>query len=462
MRWLALLAVCLAVCACGGSHHAASTTGGADSRAGFAHPRLTAAHPCRGTSGFTCATLVVALDHGGQAAGSLRLAVGYASNATAPHGVLVFLTGGPGQPGVPFLERVQSRLGSDMRGYRLVMFDQRGTGRDALKCPVLQTAAGASDLVVPPPGAIHACARAIGPSQRYYTTSETAADIDSLRKAFGVSKLTLDGVSYGTFVAERYALAYPQHVARLVLDSVVPQRGVDATYLAALQATARVLHSACAEQHCGFDSARDVATIVRTQRNGPELLDALVAQSVGFPSFAGVLGVLHDAARGNLGPLKRFFAAVHRGDAVPAAILSQGLHESALCAELAPPWDPASSSSARSLTVTRAAAQLTPAQLYPWDRATALGNGLAVGCEQWPATKPPAVPTGNVSGDLPRVPVLLFSGERDLSTPLAWGREEAAKAPEGRLVVVPRAGHSVQLRSTNVSARETLARFLAG
>jgi pimeloyl-ACP methyl ester carboxylesterase len=155
-------------------------------------------------------------------------------------------------------------------------------------------------------------------------------------------------------------------------------------------------------------------------------------------------------------------AAVHRGDAVPAAILSQGLHESALCAELAPPWDPASSSNARSLTAARATADLTAAQLYPWDRATALGNGLAVGCEQWPATKPPAAPTGNLSGDLPRVPVLLFSGERDLSTPLAWGREEAAKAPEGRLMVVPRAGHSVQLRATNASARKVLAQFLAG
>jgi pimeloyl-ACP methyl ester carboxylesterase len=405
---------------------------------------------------------VVPLDHGGQATGSLRLAVGYASNATAPHGMLLFLTGGPGQPGVPFLERVQSRLGSDMRGYRLVMFDQRGTGGDALKCPELQAVAGGSDLVVPPPGAIQACAGAIGPSQRYYTTSETAADIDSLRKAFGISKLTLDGVSYGTFVAERYALAYPQHVARLVLDSVVPQQGVDATYLATLQATARVLRSACAEQHCRFDPARDVATIVRTQRDGPKLLDALVAQSVGFPSFAGVLGVLHDAARGNLGPLNRFFAAVHEGDAAPAIALSQGLHEAALCAELAPPWAPASSSAARSLTVARAAAALTAAELYPWDRATAVGNGLAVGCEQWPATKPPAVPTGNVSGDLPRVPVLLFSGERDLSTPLAWGRKEAAKAPDGRLVVVPRAGHSVQLRATDAGPREVLARFLGG
>jgi pimeloyl-ACP methyl ester carboxylesterase len=341
------------------------------------------------------------------------------------------------------------------------MFDERGTGADALKCPVLQSVAGASDLVVPPPGAIQACARVVGPSRRYYTTSETAADIDALRQAFGVSKLTLDGVSYGTFVAERYALAYPQHVARLVLDSVVPQQGVDATYLAALQATARVLRSACAEQRCGFDPARDVAAIVRTQHDGPRLFDALVAESVGFPSFAGVLGALHAAARGDLRALNRFFAAVHRGDAAPAAVLSQGLHEAALCAELASPWDPTSSWAARTLTVTRAAADLTAADLYPWDRATALGNGLAVGCEQWPATTPPAVPSGNASGDLPRVPVLLLSGERDLSTPLAWGREEAARAPEGRLVVVPRAGHSVQLRKTNVGAREVLARFLA-
>jgi pimeloyl-ACP methyl ester carboxylesterase len=427
----------------------------------LAKPHLARPHRCPFEPGFTCATLVVPLDHGGQVEGSLRLAVGYTSGAAAPRGVLVFLSGGPGQPGIPFLERVQSRVGSDIRGYRLVMFDQRGTGAGALKCPVLQSIAGASDLVVPPADAIQACARAVGPSRRYYTTSETAADIDALRKAFGVQKLTLDGVSYGTFVAERYALAYPQHVARLVLDSVVPQQGVDATYLAALQATARVLRSACVEQHCPFDPARDVTTIVRTQHDGPKLLDALVADSVGFPSFAGVLEALHAAARGNLGPLNRFFAAVHRGDAAPAPILSQGLHEAALCAELAPPWDPASSSAARSLTVARAVGALTPAQLYPWDRATALGNGLAVGCEQWPATRPPAVPTGDVSGDLPRVPVLLFSGERDLSTPLAWGREEAAKAPDGRLVVVPRAGHSVQLRKTNVDAREVLARFLA-
>ena len=98
MRWcarLALVAVCLAVGACGGGHQRGASGSGVGA-GGSANPRLTGAHRCPGAPGFTCATLIVPLDHGGQAKGSLRLAVGYAGNATAPRGVLVFLTGGPG------------------------------------------------------------------------------------------------------------------------------------------------------------------------------------------------------------------------------------------------------------------------------------------------------------------------------------------------------------------------------
>jgi pimeloyl-ACP methyl ester carboxylesterase len=101
-------------------------------------------------------------------------------------------------------------------------------------------------------------------------------------------------------------------------------------------------------------------------------------------------------------------------------------------------------------------------QLGPWDRATAGGNGLVQGCLEWPATKPAAAPTGDVAAELPAVPVLLFSGERDLSTPLAWARAEAAKAPDGRLVAVPGAGHSVQLRARDPAVRQILGRFLGG
>ena len=60
------------------------------------------------------------------------------------------------------------------------------------------------------------------------------------------------------------------------------------------------------------------------------------------------------------------------------------------------------------------------------------------------------------------MPVLLLAGERDLSTPLSWARAEAAKAPDGELVIVPGAGHSVQTRAHDPGMRTILIRFLTG
>jgi pimeloyl-ACP methyl ester carboxylesterase len=140
--------------------------------------------------------------------------------------------GRPWAAGLPFLTRVKTRLRAELAGDRLVVFDQRRTGAGALACPELQRAAGASDLTIVPAATVAACARSIGENRRYYSTSVTVADIDQLRAALGVPRLTLDGVSYGTYVAERYALAHPSHVARMVLDSVVPQtRGRPALFV---------------------------------------------------------------------------------------------------------------------------------------------------------------------------------------------------------------------------------------
>jgi pimeloyl-ACP methyl ester carboxylesterase len=357
---------------------------------------------------------------------------------------------------------VVSRLGSALEGYRLVMFDQRGTGAPALRCPALQAAAGASDLAVVPAAAVASCARAIGPARRYFSTPETVADIEALRLALGASRLTLDGVSYGSFVAERYALTYPEHVARLVLDSVVPQQGVDPLYLAAIQATARVLREACAQRGCRWDPGQDVRRLVGSYHDGPQLLNALVAESIVVPSFSELLGPVRAAADGHPQALDRFLAALPGYESVPADKLSQGLHESTLCLDLAAPWNPDGPAGERARAIKRAVERLPARSLFPFDRATAYGNGLAQGCLQWPPTEPPGVYDGNPSAELPRVPVLLLAGERDLSTPLSWAREEAAKAPDGKLVIVPGAGHSVQTRAHNAGMRATLIRFLAG
>ena len=426
----------------------------------FVPPGLHDLHGCAQAPGFTCGELTVPLDPSGTAAGRLTLRVGLSAAASAPRGVLVFLTGGPGQPGVPFLPRIAARLGSALAGYRLVMFDQRGTGLDALKCPALQQAMGASDLTVPPAAAVRQCAAAIGPRRQFFATADTVADIEALRRALGVPKITLDGVSYGTYTAEQFALAHPAEVGRLVLDSVVPNANVDPLQLANMRDSARVLRAVCAAQQCGFDPAADVAAIVRRYRDGPALLDTLVALSVGDPTFGGVLTALHAAAAGQPAALRQLIRQVHAADAATAGELSQGLHASTLCADLTMPWGgPQTPLAARGPALARAVAGLTPAQTWPFDRATATGNGFIQTCLYWPP-EPLAARPVPAATRLPPVPILILAGGRDLSTPIEEDRAELALAPGGRLFYVPTAGHSVQSRAAGDPALRQLGPFL--
>jgi pimeloyl-ACP methyl ester carboxylesterase len=462
MRRAAVIAIALAAAACGGGrgggNEGATTTAAARPASRPAAPaRLTAAHPCRGARGFTCSSLTVPLDHSGRAPGELRLPVAVADNADAPKGVLVDLTGGPGQGGVAFVARTRVRMRALLRDYRLVMLDQRGTGAGALRCPALQRAMGSSDLTVPPPGSVEACARSLGPNRRYYATADTVADLEALRGALGADKLTLDGISYGTFVAERYAIAHPDRVAALVLDSVVPAAGLDTLEVDGMRETARVLRAVCRAQRCPGDPAADLAAVVRRYHEGPELDDTLVAMSVGAPSFPGVLAALREARAGKPAHLRRIVRAVRRAQRAPAQALSQGLHAATLCADARPPWGGAAAPLAgREDALRRAAARTDPA---PYDRATVLGNGFAQLCLRWPPTPAPPAPRG---ADLPPVPTLLLAGDRDLSTPLPWAREQAAHAPRGRLVVVRGAGHSVQSRAPGGEGRRAVERFLLG
>ncbi|HEY5990919.1 MAG TPA: alpha/beta fold hydrolase [Streptosporangiaceae bacterium] len=437
-------------------------TGSAGSGSALSLTGLRAVRACPGIPAFSCGMLDVRLDPFGSAPGRLSLRVAVSDVAAAPRGVLVLLTGGPGQPGVPFVSRLAGRLGPALRGYRLVMFDQRGTGGGALNCPALQQEMGASDLTVPTPAAVRSCAAALGPSRRYFATADTVADIEALRNALEVTRLTLDGVSYGSYVAERFALAHPAQVSRLILDSVVPSWNADPFQLANMRQTATVLRAACAAQGCAFDPAADLATVVRRYHNGPGLLDTLVAMSVRDPSFPGVPALLHAAATGRPSALDALIAEVHAGEAATAGQLSQGLHASTLCADMQMPWGgPDTPLAARRAALARSVARLMTTQVWPFDRATAAGNGLIQTCLYWPPTPaPPAAAAPRA--DLPRVPVLLLAGGLDLSTPLAGARAEAAHAPQGSLFVLPAAGHSVQNRAAGNPAQARVGQFLGG
>jgi pimeloyl-ACP methyl ester carboxylesterase len=429
-------------------------------------PRLTGSQPCPEAPGFTCSNLTVPLDHQGRVKGELGLQVAV-QDGPAPRGVLVFLTGGPGQPGAPFAARVAGRLGAAIVGYRLVLIDQRGTGANALQCPALQAQMGSSDLAPPTKAAVAACARAIGPKRQFFGTDQTVQDLDLLRRALGVPKLTLDGVSYGSFVAERYALKYPTHVARLVLDSVVPHTGINGLSVENAHAAGRVLRALCYERKCIGDPAEQLAFVVRTSSIDTRLLDALVTLSVFDPTYPGVIDALYAASHGRRAPLEQLVRRFGPDTNTPAEALSQGLHASALCADNPMPWGSPDTPTARRLSaLLDAAVRVRRPAIWPFTQAVASANGIVRTCLYWPPEPAPANGKrqghGLVSfrGKLPAVPTLLLAGDRDLSTPLEWARQEAALAPRGTLIVVPKAGHSVQMRAVDEYGRIALKTFL--
>ncbi len=388
--------------------------------------------PCPDVADATCSTLRVPLDRSGGTDGTLELRVAVAGPDDAP--VLVVLSGGPGEPGLPFLKRAREWLGPETERVRLVAVDQRGTGGDALRCPALQKAMGASDLTPPPAAAVTACADALGDKRRFFTTADTVEDLDALRRALKERTIALDGTSYGTYVAQRYALAHPGNVSRLILDSVVPAEGVNLLSIDQIMASERVL---------GEETARDLATVVKNEDNGPQMLDMLTGLSVGAPRGNGAARALEAAADGDTGPLDGLQAGVSRVmKSWGAQMLSQGLHASTLCADMPAPWGDASAPlKGREEALEREAAKLTADDLYPFDRRTATGNGFAQQCLNWP---PVDVPTPDGPRTLPDVPVLLLAGTLDLSTPLEWAQRAAKHAPQAKLVVVENAGHAVQ------------------
>jgi pimeloyl-ACP methyl ester carboxylesterase len=420
-------------------------------------PALRDSAPCPGVRGYTCSTLDVPLDRTGRHKGTLHLRVGAADNAQAPHGVLLVLAGGPGQPGLPILDRfVDKALAAEKQTYRIVVFDQRGTGAGALDCEAMQQQMGSSDLYPPTAAAVRACAAKIGDRRQFYGTDDVVADIDALRRALGVDKIALDGISYGTYVGERYALAHPDHVSKLVLDSVVPHVGLTDLGVVEFRGTARVLRSVCG-QRC----VDDLATVVERYHDGVGILDALTTDSIVDPTYKLYFDVpqaLRNARNGAPGLLESFIVSMHTGGAAPADALDQGLHASALCADWRYPWGTSSAPLAgREAALDRAVAKLPASALFPFDRKSATGNGFIRQCLPWAPTPPTPLDRGKIT-----VPTLLVNGNHDLSTPLEWARQELARTTHGKLVVVPGAGHSTQSRSVSDVSRSSVAAFLNG
>ncbi|MFF4607295.1 alpha/beta hydrolase [Streptomyces sp. NPDC001339] len=157
-------------------------------------------------------------------------------------GALVLNPGGPGGSGVAGLmnlTKVEPHQppvwGNVAQAYDLVGFDPRGVGHSApVSCadpqefvkspkpdPVPADAADKQRLRDDARAYAQGCQKRSGALLPQMTTPNTARDLDVIRAALGEPKLNYLGVSYGTYLGAVYGTLFPDHVRRMVLDSVV-------------------------------------------------------------------------------------------------------------------------------------------------------------------------------------------------------------------------------------------------
>jgi pimeloyl-ACP methyl ester carboxylesterase len=190
-----------------------------------------------------CATLRVPLDYAHPSGRSISIALTMVP-ATAPaseqQGVMLVNPGGPGGPGRGMASWVAQGIDPSVAAkYDIVGFDPRGVGgsNPALSCDP-NFFAGARPDYIPTSAAeeqqmiTRAKDYAAGCQQRYgwllpfMRTTDAVRDMDSIRAAFGVSKITYYAFSYGTYLGQVYSTLFPTHVRRIVLDSNVDPRNV--------------------------------------------------------------------------------------------------------------------------------------------------------------------------------------------------------------------------------------------
>jgi pimeloyl-ACP methyl ester carboxylesterase len=434
---------------------------------------------CGTPKGFQCATVPVPLDHSGQLPGSIGLKVARLPQ-TRPSGVLIALSGGPGQSSVSAAASFQTTLAPALRSYQLVVFDQRGTGDSGvLDCPALQ----------PLPDAVNysaadtaACGDVVGPTRSFYRTIDSADDIETLRQALGVDQIALEGTSYGTLVAEQYAARYPDHVDRLILDSVVPPSGVEQFTLSSFQAVNRVLTGLCGEGRCtGItpDPSGDTASLdarlgssplsgtvfgpkgkrlATTMANGEDLFGALVSGDLNPVLRSAYPGAVRSANEGDAAPILRLFR-LGLGSPPTVKQLSAALNVTSLCEDTSFPFGVADPLEARPGPMAAAEAGINPSAVAPFDLATVTMSSVGRSCILWPQT--PTTPVTDPT-TLPDVPVLVLSGDQDLRTPNADAMATAARFPRSSYVQVPGNGHDELGGDVTGCAREALRRFVAG
>ena len=379
---------------------------------------------------------------------SRRIEIGFVrfrSTNPDPGPPIVYLAGGPGGSGVATARGPRQPIFLALREVGdVIALDQRGTGfsNHIPPCTASRPLDPAQVLSEATLSAYYRATltecigrwHAAGVAVNGYTTEESAADIEDLRRALGARQVDLWAISYGTHLAMAAMRRFPGSIRRVAMSSV---EGMDQTVKlpAHVDSVYRRIEAAAA------------VPLTATMRRVHERFDA-EPQTFAFAAPNGT----RVSFRADSFPLRMMAGIVPKNpDGIPQLVGAYRALDAGQTAPIAPLiWD---FFYARPLTMS-GMTELMDVASGITDRRLALVRRQAAGALSSTATNFPmpqlrgAVP-GIDLGDRfrreirSRHPVLLFSGDLDPRTPL----EEQAAATAGlsnlHRVVVRNGGHDL-------------------
>lgn len=412
-----------------------------------------------------CASLSVPLNYADPGGRKVTIALSMVP-ATAPtsqqQGVMLVNPGGPGAPGRGLAQVVAQNVSPQVAAdYDIVGFDPRGIGGSvpALSCDPNffssarpdynpTSAAEEQQMITRAKNYAAGCEQRYGWLLPYMRTQDSARDMDSIRAAFGVSKINYYAFSYGTYLGQVYATLFPSRVRRMVLDSTVDPTGVwyqdnigqDYAFQKRMDAFFTWVAKNSGYYHLG-STAADVQNAYNKARAqlaaspvdvggkpqiGPDELDDTFVQG-GYANWLWASLATALSQYVTSGQTQSLVAAYQADGTQPENEFA--VYNAVQCADVDWPrswarWQ------ADTLTVDKAA------PFYAWGNAW-----FNAACAFWPV-KGPETPMKIGAPGLPGI--LMLQGTLDAATPYA-GAQNAHKAlPTARMVVVEGGGNHGQ------------------
>jgi pimeloyl-ACP methyl ester carboxylesterase len=442
--------------------------------------------PCKDDRRARCGSVLVPLYRSAPDGGGRRLRVHFrvfprTDRKRPAREPIVAAEGGPGYPTIQSADSYLFMLGPLRRRHDMIVMDNRGTGSSgAINCPRLQEGKGSYAREVA------RCARRLGAAANAYGTGAAADDLAAVLPKLRVRrKVDIYGDSYGTYLAQTFAVRHPELVRAVVLDAAFGVDGFD-RWVRDESASLRFAWQAVCRRSadCDVDAlARlrrwslrlEKRPFVATGRDADggrhriKLDGAALGQVAGDASYyytiyRDLLAALRAYGGGDRAPLLRLAAEdLPFTGGGPVESYSEGAYAAVACHDYPTLWDPAASLPERRAQLAAARAELEPNASAPfpndiWLRSLYI-HQIVRGCIGWPAPAypDPPVPPGT---PFPDMPVLVLDGDLDVITPLGDSVRAAGLFPNSRLIVVRNVGHVTALAEYDGCASGIVRRFL--